>query len=57
MIKFKSKYGWIQYILTAINPVNGERKGFNVTVLPTIETQNLVKYFRNGTQFVVKVLK
>ena len=45
-----------EYILTAINPVNGEQKGFNVTVLSTIETQNLVKYYRNGTQFVVKVL-
>jgi hypothetical protein len=45
-----------EYILTAINPSNGEQKGFNITVLPNIETQNLVKYYKNGTQFVVKVL-
>ena len=45
-----------EYILTAINPVNNEQKGFNITVLPNIETQNLVKYYKNGTQFVVKVL-
>ena len=45
-----------EYILTAINPVNNETKGFNISVLSNIETQNLVKYYRNGTQFVVKVL-
>ncbi len=45
-----------KYILTAINPFNNEQKGFNITVLPNIETQNLVKYYKNETQFVVKVL-
>ncbi|WP_427831781.1 beta strand repeat-containing protein [Methanobrevibacter intestini] len=45
-----------EYILTAYNPVTGEEKGFNVTVKPLI-TQNhdLVKYYRNASQFSVKV--
>lgn len=45
-----------KYILTAINPANNEEKGFNVTVLLNVETANLVKYYKNESQFVVKVL-
>ena len=45
-----------KYILTAINPANNEEKGFNVTVLSNVETANLVKYYKNESQFVVKVL-
>lgn len=44
-----------EYILTAINPANNEQKGFNVTVLPNVETNDLVKYFKNESQFLVKV--
>ena len=45
-----------KYILTAINPANNEEKGFNVTVLSNVETANLVKYYKNESQFAVKVL-
>ena len=44
------------YVLTAFNPATGEELGFNVTVLPTVLTEDLVKYYKNGSQFVVKVL-
>ena len=41
------------YILTAINPVNGEMHSNNVTVLPTIGSSDLVKYYKNESQYVV----
>ena len=45
------------YILTAINPVNGEMASNNITVLAQItENKDLVKYFRNDSQYRVKVL-
>ena len=45
------------YILTAINPVNGEMFSNNITVLSKItETSNLVKYYRNESQYVVKII-
>ena len=39
-----------KYILTAYHP-NGEAKGYNITVLSTINSSNIIKYFRNGTQY------
>ena len=44
------------YILTAINPVNGEMQSNIVTVLPNIVSNDLVKYYRNASQYVVTVL-
>ena len=45
------------YIITAINPVTGEDCANNITVIPLIvENKDLVKYYRNASQFVVKVL-
>ncbi|WP_296887648.1 Ig-like domain repeat protein [uncultured Methanobrevibacter sp.] len=44
-----------EYIITASNPVTGEMKSNNVTVLSRIVSDDLVKYFRNGSQFVVSV--
>ena len=45
------------YIITAINPVTGEKASNNVTVIPLIvENNDLVKYYRNASQFVVKVI-
>ena len=41
------------YILTAINPVNGEMHSNNVTVLPTIGSSDLVKYYKNESQYIV----
>ena len=46
-----------KYIITAINPVNGEMASNNITVLAQItENKDLVKYFRNDSQYRVKVL-
>ena len=45
------------YTLTAINPVNGEMTSNNVTVLSQItENNDLVKHFKNNSQYRVKVL-
>ena len=44
------------YILTAINPANGEMQSNVVTVLPNIVSNDLVKYYRNASQYVVTVL-
>ena len=43
------------YILTAINPVTGEMRTNNVTIFTLIESSDLVKYYRNGSQFIVRV--
>ena len=41
--------------MTATNPVTGEMKSNNVTVFTLIESSDLTKYFRNGTQYVIRV--
>ena len=38
-----------KYILTAINPINGEEQGFNITVKSLIESNDLTKYFQNAS--------
>ena len=45
------------YIITATNPVNDEMHSNNITVLSKItENDDLVKYYRNDSQYVVKIL-
>lgn len=45
------------YIITATNPVNGQQYSNTITVLPSIvENYDLVKYYRNSSQYLVKVL-
>jgi translation initiation factor 6 (eIF-6) len=44
-----------KYIITAEDR-NGLKISNNITVLPTIIGNDIIKYFRNGTQYVVKVL-
>ena len=45
------------YILTAMNPVTGENGVNNITVISRIiENYDVTKYFRNGTQYTVKIL-
>lgn len=45
------------YVITAINPVNGEMAANNITVIPRIVNNNdLVKYYRNGSQYYVTIL-
>ena len=43
------------YVLTAYHP-NGEMHSNNITVLSTIVSTDLVKYYRNGSQYVVTIL-
>lgn len=46
-----------EYIITSMNPINGEMTSNNVIVLSKIvENYDLVKYYRNDTQYVVKIL-
>ncbi|MBQ6344828.1 MAG: hypothetical protein IJH63_02780 [Methanobrevibacter sp.] len=42
------------YIITAMAP-NGETHANNITVLSTIESSDLVKYYRNESQYVVTI--
>ena len=45
------------YILTAINPVNGEMHTNKVTVKPSIvNNRDLVKYYKNASQYVVTLI-
>ena len=44
-----------KYILTAINPVTSEMRTNNVTVFNLIESGDLVKYYKNGTQFIARI--
>ena len=43
------------YTLTAINPFNNEKNSFNVVVNSLIETNSLIKYYKNASQFVAKI--
>ena len=44
------------YTITATNPVTGEGKASLIEVLPTIiDNHDLVKYYRNDSQYVVKL--
>ena len=46
-----------KYIITAINLVTGESTANNITVIPRIiENNDITKYYKNGTQYTVKVL-
>ena len=45
------------YVITAINPVNGEMAANNITVIARIvDNTDLVKYYRNDSQYYVTVL-
>ena len=45
------------YVLTAINPVTGEMGSNNITIISRlVENKDITKYYRNATQYTVKVL-
>jgi hypothetical protein len=45
-----------EYIITVTNPVNGERKSYLIKIYPKIiDNHDLVKYYRNDSQYVVKL--
>ena len=43
------------YIITAFNSATGEMKSNNIKVISLIESDDLTKYYRNATQFVVRI--
>ena len=46
-----------EYVITAVNPDNGEMHTNNITVLSSItDNADLVKYYKNDSQYVVTVL-
>ena len=45
-----------EYIITAINPINGELHSNTVQVLPTIFASDLTMYYRNGSKYVAHVI-
>ena len=45
-----------EYILTAIHPNNGEMSSNNITVLATIQSRDLVKYYKNDSQYIVTLI-
>jgi hypothetical protein len=46
-----------KYIITAINPETTEMAANNITVLSSLtENRDITKYYRNGTQYTVKLL-
>ncbi len=44
------------YILTVINPISGEMSSNNVTVLNTIFASDIVKFYKNDTQYYVHLV-
>ena len=45
-----------EYIITAINSINNEQHANIITVLPTIFAEDVVKYYKNGTQYYATFL-
>ena len=46
-----------KYIITSFNPVTGENRSNNITVISKIvENSNVVKYYKNATQFSALIL-
>ena len=46
-----------EYLLTAMNPVTGEMRTNNVTVISLIvENRDIIKHFRNGTQYTARII-
>ena len=43
------------YIITATNTVTGEMKSNTIKVISLIESNDLTKYYRNASQFVVRI--
>ena len=44
-----------KYVLTATDPLTGLQMSYDITVLPTLIADNLVKYFRNESQFYISL--
>ena len=44
-----------EYIITATNPGTGEMKSNSIKVISLIESSDLTKYYKNDSQFVVRI--
>lgn len=55
-IKFNINLDAGDYIIKSTNPVTNETVSNNVTVLPTLRTNNVVKSYKNGTQYIINVV-
>jgi len=57
LAKLNINLGQGKYIITAINPATGEMSSNNITVISRIiENSDLTKYYRNATQYAVKII-
>ncbi len=57
LAKLNINLGQGKYIITAINPATGEMSSNNITVISKIiENSDLTKYYRNATQYAVKII-
>ena len=57
LAKLNINLGQGKYIITAINPATGEMSSNNITVISKIiENSDLTKYYRNATQYTVKII-
>ena len=57
LAKLNINLGSGHYIITSMNPITGENSANNVTVISRlIENNDLVKYYRNDSQYTVKVI-
>ena len=54
--KLNINLGAGEYIITATNPVTGEKHSNNITVLSNIQSSDLVKYYKNESQYIVTLL-
>ena len=54
--KLNINLGAGEYIITATNPVTGEKHSNNITVISYIQSSDLVKYYKNESQYVVTIL-
>ena len=46
-----------EYVITAMNPVTGEKAANNITVLSIItENNDITKFYKNATQYTVKII-
>ena len=57
LAKLNINLGSGHYIITSMNPITGENSANNVTVISRlVENNDLVKYYRNDSQYTVKVI-
>ena len=45
-----------EYIITATNPITGEMHSNKITVIPNIISSDLVKYYKNDSQYIVTLI-